>query len=259
MLKKKCLLLDIGNTFIKWGLLKDHEIALNGVIKNTQPLSNEFSRLAEDISNGIDLILIASVKSDDWNTRCAQIIGKSFLCEIDFVSSQSNAFGVQNSYPDPCQLGVDRWVAMIAAYHKLSCDLMVVDLGTAITIDAINKDGQHLGGQIIPGMQLMLQSLDKQTDRLELPKLTLDSINISSSLWASTTDFALVYGAFNAICGAIERMVSDLKKNNYQPKIVLTGGDAKLLLAVLDENYHYRPDLVLEGLAIIAIDKEKNL
>ena len=259
MLKKKYLLLDIGNTFIKWGLLENHELIFNGIMQNTQPLSTEFSHLAKEIVKDIDLILIASVKSDDWNTRCAKIISESFSCDVDFVYSESSAFDVQNSYGDPQQLGVDRWVAMIAAYHELQSDVMVVDLGTAITIDAVDNNGHHLGGQIIPGIQLMLRCLDKETDRIKLPNMTLDSITKCTGMLATNTDDALVHGTFNAICGAIERMINDLKKNNYQPKVLVTGGDARLLLDILDESYHYRPNLVLEGLAIMAIDREKDL
>jgi type III pantothenate kinase len=141
---------------------------------------------------------------------------------------------------------------MIAAKTQFSGDITVIDLGTAVTIDTIDEFGDHIGGQILPGLQLMLSSLDKKTDRITLPSISNDLTNMKINFWADNTNDAIIFGACNAICGAIERAIICLQENGHSPTVILTGGDALVFKNLMNEGYRHRPNLVLEGLAIIA-------
>jgi type III pantothenate kinase len=146
-------------------------------------------------------------------------------------------------------LGVDRWVALIAARAETRSAVCIVDAGTAVTIDAMDKSGQHLGGQIIPGPRLMAAVLSKETNDIGLPKASTRDPGSGMGLFATNTGAAVHNGALSAVCGAIERAAKTMRSAGLRPKIVLTGGDASRILKQLDGKVLHRPHLVLQGLA----------
>jgi type III pantothenate kinase len=194
------------------------------------------------------------VAGASFATRLSGAIGLHCNNEIRFVHSEKQAYGIKSAYAQPRRLGVDRWVAMIAAFAEKKSAAVVVDAGTAVTIDVLDKKGQHLGGQIIPGIRLMTSSLYDET--ADLPQAGKSrSIPAGIGMFAGNTSGAIVNGAVNAICGAIDRAVRILRSEGQRPRIVLTGGDASSILKQLDGNVLHRPNLVLQGLAHI-IDSE---
>jgi len=140
-------------------------------------------------------------------------------------------------------------MAMIGAWNEMHCALCVVDAGTAMTIDVIDRSGQHLGGQIIPGIELMSSALRDQTSDIQStsgkPKDPGDGLGV----FGKNTGDAIAYGSLTAACGAIERAAKRLRGAAMRPKIVLTGGDASRILKQLNSNAIHRPHLVLQGLA----------
>ncbi|HZD54235.1 MAG TPA: type III pantothenate kinase, partial [Woeseiaceae bacterium] len=144
-----------------------------------------------------------------------------------------------------------RWVAMVGARAEFNSALCVVDAGTAVTIDAVDRDGMHLGGLIVPGLRLMREALHVSTSDLPPAKRPGSSAAEGMELFATTTEGALDKGTMTAICGAIERAVGRLRANGYRPKIVLTGGDASRILKQLNGDVMHRPNLVLQGLAFM--------
>ncbi len=136
------------------------------------------------------------------------------------------------------------------------CDTscVVIDAGTAITIDAVDDAGQHLGGQILPGIRLMAESLASNTN--DLPKVSKRaSGNLSSlDIFGSNTSAAISQGVIGAVVGAVERATRALRENGLEPTIFLTGGDAAHILESLEEGAIHCPDLVLQGLVRILID-----
>ena len=148
-------------------------------------------------------------------------------------------------------MGVDRWVAMIGAKAEFRGGLCIVDAGTAVTIDAIDKNGNHLGGQIIPGLALMGNALRSEASDISTAKRTPRVPGPGMSMFASNTDSAVQSGAVNAICGAIDRAAKVLRSEGYRARIVLTGGDASRILKQLGDKVLHRPNLVLQGLAFM--------
>jgi type III pantothenate kinase len=249
---KRTLLFDIGNTFIKWGLLDELKLVDLGCIRNEDFLAKECDALIKLIPPDAGRVIACCVASNNIDAKLTTLISNNYDCLIEYVQSESMAYGIRSGYQDASQLGVDRWVAMIAAKTQFSGDITVIDLGTAITIDTIDEYGDHIGGQILPGLQLMLSSLDKKTDRITLPSISNDLTNMKINFWADNTNDAIIFGACNAICGAIERAIICLQENGHSPTVILTGGDALVFKNLMNEGYRHRPNLVLEGLAIIA-------
>lgn len=170
-------------------------------------------------------------------------------CDLQFAHSEKQACGITNSYRQPRRMGVDRWVAMIGAWAEVQAACVIVDAGTAVTIDVLDDEGQHLGGQIFPGVVLMTSVLASQTSDISpvLPRRTAQASGMS--MFASSTSRAVEQGSINAVVGAIERALWTLDDNGYAPEVFLTGGDASRILGSLDEEALHRPNLVLQGLA----------
>lgn len=242
------LLFDVGNTRMKWGVLT------GDVVSDTQSLplhklrDTGLSALISQLPSGIDRILISNVAGATMGTRLRGALTAQFNVPLQFAKSEAEGFGLTNAYPEPRRLGVDRWVAMVGAWAEFGTDCLVVDAGTAVTIDGINGKGKHLGGQILPGPRLMLHALHTHTG--DLPDLSDDAgvaPNAKES-FASETAVAMRHGAWSALHGTIERGMAHPGFKS-EPTLVLTGGDAPSMLDVLGKHTEHRPHLVLEGLA----------
>ena len=148
-------------------------------------------------------------------------------------------------------MGVDRWVAMIGAWSECESASVIVDVGTAMTIDAIDDDGQHLGGQIMPGIALMADALVTRTSDIPGVGQRVSKAASGLDMFASNTARAVEQGIMNAVVGAIERAAWAVEEHGSEPTIVLTGGDASRILKSIDDEVLHRPHLVLHGLARI--------
>jgi type III pantothenate kinase len=245
----RALLFDIGNTSLKWGVLDDDHLVRTGKLSHEAIRESGFSSLARKLPRQVDHVLVSNVAGQDFATRLSAFVGIHCGVDARFARSVRQAHGVTSGYRKPRRLGVDRWVAMIGARAQTSGALCVVDAGSAITIDAIDQEGQHLGGQIIPGLHLMARALQANTSGIRELRSRLTDPGPAMSHFADTTGRAIQAGALNAICGAVERAVRTLRSEGFRPKIILTGGSAAPILGQLDGKVIYRPHLVLEGLA----------
>lgn len=255
------LLLDIGNTRVKWGILEQG--ALN-VSEDTFP-STDIATGSDKYLAGIErpgAVFISSVAGKETGEKIKEWIIKTWNVSPNFAVSRAEYSGIRNAYVKPEQLGVDRWLAMIGAFQdypgldnapkKESCGnkntLCVIDCGSAVTIDVLTGDGDHQGGLILPGLELMRDAL---TEKIQI------SINEESentiSLFARDTRSAISGGTLYALVAAIDRIMADLRTEIKDSLIcIITGGDAKDLLPLLSGEYIFRPNLVLEGLTVIA-------
>ncbi len=245
------LLFDIGNTRLKWGLLEKGHIRRTGSVTQSKFRDSGFASLTTRLPRHVDRVIASNVAGTSFATRLSGVIGIHCDREIRFVHCEKKAFGLTNSYKQPRRMGVDRWVAMIGARSEFRGSLCIVDAGTAVTIDAIDKNGNHLGGQIIPGLALMRNALRSETSDISTVKHTLRVPGLGMRVFATSTDGAVKSGAVNAICGAIDRAAKVLRSEGYRAKIVLTGGDASRILKQLGDNVLHRPNLVLQGLAFM--------
>jgi type III pantothenate kinase len=244
----KALLLDVGNTRLKWGVLDDDRIRRTGHIAMQKIRDEGLGVLTSRLPRGVDTVLVSNVAGATFATRLSGVIGMHCECDVHFAKSGRAACGVRNGYRHPRRLGVDRWVAMIGAWAELESACIVVDAGTAVTIDAIGADGQHLGGQIFPGVRLMLDALAASTSDIPAVRRQLPA-TAGLDMFGDTTSKAVQHGAWNAVAGAVDRAITTLRSNAYDPAVVLTGGDASRMLTALGTEPLHRPHLVLQGLA----------
>jgi len=236
------LLIDIGNTRIKWAVEKDNIIKKSIAIEHNK---TDFISLIRQAWVGIERpkkIVISCVSSKEIANQLIAV-ADSIWVDVNIIVAKSSVsgFSISNGYKQANKLGVDRWLALIALHHYYPGDNVVVDCGTAITIDALNKQGQHLGGVISPGLQLMKHSLFQGTEDLSNVDKVF-SVGLSSN-----TESAIYSGTVLAALALIEKVLIDY--TNYQT-LVLTGGDAELLSQYLNCKVILEPDFVLKGLSL---------
>ncbi|NOR71784.1 MAG: type III pantothenate kinase [Methylomarinum sp.] len=238
------LLLDIGNTRIKWCVEKNGEISARG---NVSYKLMDFSQEIQQCWSKLDtpqLLAISSVSAKEIRQQLVTIAKQNWPDINVFIAKSSvQACSVTSAYQDAEKLGVDRWLSLIALRHyypEINC---IVDCGTAITLDCLDETGQHLGGLISPGVQLMKKSLYQGTEDLGF-------INKPYSLGlADSTDSAIYTGTIYAAAGLIEKAVRDLCQSKA---LVLTGGDAELIANILKLEVIVEPDFVFKGLSLLA-------
>ncbi len=243
------LLLDVGNSRLKWGVLDDGSVRRTGHISQEKIREQGLQVITTKLPRRVDVVFASNVAGTSFATRLAGVVGMHCHCDVRFAKSEKRGWGVTNSYRQPRRLGVDRWVAMVGAWAETGSSCLVVDAGTALTLDAIDDEGNHLGGQIIPGAATMLESLASATSDLPHVKGPARQEGADLRMFGRNTAAAIREGAQNAVAGAIERAFHALQSNAYDPTIVLTGGGASRILRALSETPVHRPNLVLQGLA----------
>jgi type III pantothenate kinase len=247
----RALLFDVGNTRLKWGLLAQCRIGKTGSITHRKLHDAGFGALTANLPKDVDRVLASNVAGHTFATRLSGVIGMHCNCEVHFARAEREGYGVTNSYRRPRRIGVDRWVAMIGARAEFRAALCVVDAGTAVTIDAMDRDGVHLGGMIVPGLAMMADALHANTSEIPPARKSAAASANDLQVFANTTEGAVQNGALTAIGGAVERAVRLMRAAGFRPKVVLTGGDASRILKLLDASVLHRPNLVLEGLAFM--------
>lgn len=231
---------DAGNSRIKWGVWED-EWSSQGSAPTAQveTLAGAWDSLPLSYVIYVSSVAGPSVRS--WLDAWAAARG----IDVHWLVSRRSQCGVRNAYREPAQLGTDRWASLIAAWHLVGGAALVVNAGTAVTIDALSADGVFRGGLILPGVRLMASALASATAGLPHAQ------GVFSAFPDNTAD-AIASGAMLAVCGAIDRMRSALMKAGSTPQIVLSGGAAPAIEARLDAPVLIVPYLVLEGLRIVA-------
>ena len=247
----KILLMDIGNTRIKWGVLENR--ALSGIDSLSITLSRDFDlkSLFLSVPSDVKSIVASCVLSKETQVKLAESFSNHFKLVVKFIEPINRFSGLTNGYNNPSKLGADRWAAMVGAHNEFGGNILVVDMGTAITIDYINAEGMHKGGQILPGLKSFFNILDQSTGSINTKINISDTAAQYIKKWGKNTDDAIISGAMSAISGAINAAVFSFRIEDSMPSLILTGGDAIYFKDVFDYSLSYRPNLVLEGLARI--------
>ena len=188
----KALLLDAGNTHLHWGIGENGEIHKTGLINQWKIEEQGISVLTTRLPRHVDAVIASNVAGQTFATRLAGVIGAHCGRDVHFVSSKKSELGLTNAYSEPRTMGVDRWVAMIGAWTEFQSACLVVDAGTAVTIDAIDNDGNHLGGQILPGIGLMASALASGTSNIPSIKVAKTSKILGLKQFASSTGAAIM-------------------------------------------------------------------
>ena len=237
------LLIDIGNSYLKWGIGRGDSLS---VITSLSHQSKDWQQsLLVDwwLIERPQKIAIASVVNQDLLAIVIKLLHQLWHdVEIITAKSQAQFAGVINAYSQPEKLGVDRWLTLLAARKNYREQLCIVDCGTAITVDILDPEGKHLGGVISSGLRLMKQSLQKNTQQLAFSH---DSHPLAL---ANFTEAAIDSGTLYAAIGLIEQV---MHSQEIKPLLLLTGGDAKIIGKYLSINPIIEDDLVLQGLAIM--------
>lgn len=242
------LLLDLGNTRLKWALQAppDGWLARGAVdwqaADPMAALASAWAGLPRPTR-----VLAASVVDAARETLVAAATQQLFACAPHWLRTPAQACGVRNAYAEPQLLGVDRFLAMVAAYADGCAPCVLAGVGTALTLDALAADGQHLGGLIAPGPLLMQQSLRGATAQVrpERPGAIVEL--------ADNTADAVASGCWHAAAALVERFAMHAAvRLGATPQLVLGGGDADSLLPLLSLPARLGPDGVLRGLAVWA-------
>lgn len=248
------LLLDIGNTRIKWGRFVDGRIQEPGESLHRGGAFSESLRFIDQIDHVPDSVLAANVAGVAAGEAITAAIQKKFSLPVVFAAAEESQDSLRNGYRDFQQLGVDRWLAMLAARRLHTLPLCIVDAGTAITVDLVDATGLHLGGLIAPGLALMEESLYRDTGEIQIAAAPTVFPDDAMDHWpARDTTAAVRLGGRAATVGMIAHSMQWLKNHHGSAKLVLTGGSAQQLLPFLDESVDVQPMLVLEGLALVEV------
>lgn len=234
--------LDAGNTRLKWALARGRQFIASGAVP-----TNAAGRLPTAWA-GLDLTgvraVACSVAGESVRAAVADAVQAAGGAGVAWFASGVQCAGVRNGYARPTQLGVDRWSAMVAARARSHDATIVVNAGTAITIDAISGAGEFLGGLILPGVELMLESLASRTAGLTAQRGEF------SEFPRSTAD-AMTTGALDAAAGAAIRVRDRLQAREGRPvRMLVSGGAATALLPCLPQGAEHAEHLVLEGLLV---------
>ncbi len=243
------LLMDVGNSRIKWGVLDQGEIHRTGHISQQRIREKGLQVLTTRIPRRVDDVFVSNVAGTSFATRLSGVVGMHCDCDVKFARSERSGWGVTSGYTQPRRLGVDRWVAIVGAWAEVQSTCLVVDAGTAVTIDAIDAEGRHVGGQIIAGVATMSDALAAATSGIPQVKPAPGRAASDLGMFARNTAAAVREGAHAAVAGAVDRAIRALQSNAYEPTVILTGGDASRILKALCDTPVHRPHLVLQGLA----------
>ncbi len=239
------LLVDIGNTRLKWlaveaGLVVNRGHLLHQGIDPKLWGDRLWSHLYRPRQ-----IVIANVAGSEiaWalDSWCLQ----HWALRPHLIHAEAERFGIRNAYTMPETLGVDRWAAMIGSHHLVNTHCTVVDCGTAVTIDALTANGQHLGGVIIPGLRLMHEALFRKTSQIaeqDMGDIVYLGRNTRDCIWG---------GSVYAITAAIDRITAQMAEQFGGGPVqhLLTGGNSAALMPFLQrQDYRLEPDLIFAGL-----------
>jgi len=243
------LLLDIGNTRIKWARLQDGKLSrMDGRVHADEQLPQAIEAAFEGPAP--ERVVMCNVAGPLVGKALSTFCQEHFKLNPEILISSAERCGVKSGYTDPVRLGADRWAAIIGAFTKFGGPVCIMDAGTAITVDAVDATGQHRGGLIAPGPQTMRRALADATaglGNLGEGELALLAHDTRSAIWS---------GGWHTAAGFLERMhrsVGQALGPNTQ--FLLTGGDGRRLDALLPGQFKLCPELVLLGLAAVAGEK----
>lgn len=236
--------LDCGNTRVKWRLRDGEQIRLRGAFATAEGFSAPITE--ELASSEIERVFIGSVLDDDYAKKLAAWALEHLGVNPEFAVSEPSCNGVINGYQLPEKLGVDRWLGILAAKARTLGACIVVDCGSAITVDLVTPQGEHLGGYIAPGLRLMREALNTKTSAIKLSQIGYPENDFPGR----NTVAAIKSAELGMISGLVDHARSVLLHYGAAlPKLWVTGGDGEWLASMLD-NSIFDEDLVLEGLSI---------
>lgn len=249
------LLFDIGNTHTHIGLANDKR-----VMKHTDVSTRDWfsGRAGTQVRQFVG-------RAEPEGVALCSVVPKATPSVKAFVNgtfeleclelNPETLCGVGINYPEPQRIGPDRLANSVAAHAKFGAPALVVDFGTAVTFDVVDKQGDYVGGIIAPGLAAMTEYLHEKTALL--PRI---EIREPKSVIGKSTEQAMLVGAVQGYRGLIRELIGELKKELKVKRlpVVATGGYAELIAAKLPEIDAVEPYLTLEGLRLVWMEQQKS-
>jgi type III pantothenate kinase len=253
------LLVDIGNTRVKWARLAGGRVGRQKAAAHEGWSGEDIARHVIGKASGskakrVDRVVVVSVAGAQIDRGFAAESRRRSGIAPEFFASARRAGGVTTLYSEPWRLGADRFAAAIGAYHvSKQRSVCVISVGTAMTLDLVDARGRHRGGAIVPAPSLMVGSLLSETHGI---RRRARGGGGSSGLFARSTRAAIGQGARFAAAAMADRAVSEARAVlGSAPLVLLTGGAAPEIRKLIRSAHRHVPDLVLQGLAVIASDR----
>ncbi len=241
-LAASCLQLDVGNSGTKWRLLEEGLVTVRGILRAADA---ESRATLLDCTPALQQVWVASVAGPETEHALADMLAGRWGVQPWFARSTAQCGAVRNSYREPERMGVDRWLAMLAAWQRVRGRVCVVDAGSALTLDLLSDSGRHEGGYIVPGPSLMERALLQDTERVRFAEEADYALTPGSS-----TAEAVRHGVALAQAGALALAMD--RAGVTAAQVLFCGGWGETLMRLLGRGGKYLPELVFEGLEILA-------
>ncbi len=246
------LLVDAGNSRLKWARLAQGQRSAQTILPyaGMPAVQGALQQLA----------YLVDTHTDSERIVLVHVLGQAFAEQVEQLCAEKrrqlvlvrslNAYGIQLAYPNPEHFGTDRFVGLLAGRSLFpQQSLIVIDAGTAVTIDGLERNGAHRGGVILPGLQVMVDSLVQRTQAKHMSSANLEQ----PSVFADNTLQAMGSGCLLGLVGALEGITQRMQEQLASPaQILLCGGDAQRLSASFRLTHHAVPDALMDGLKFIA-------
>jgi type III pantothenate kinase len=251
------LLVDIGNTRIKWALLDGPSLGKGRAAAHSGWRAADYAQRLFASARICVRAVVASVAGPDVNRRLAAAARRAGVA-VHFVTVPREGGGVTVGYVEPWRLGVDRFAAVVGAHEIFSgVPVCVVGVGTAMTIDLVGGDGRHRGGVIVPAPDLMVETLLSQTYGIR--RRARGGATGGRGIFGRSTRDAVEQGSRYAAAALVDRAVEEASALlGREPLVVLTGGDAGAVRPLVRSRWVAVPDLVLRGLAVLSRDAARS-
>ena len=250
----KVLLIDIGNSSLKWCITDSNGLsAMSQELYPKDITADFFIHNWRVLEQPNDIVVSCVAQNTVWlalEKACFEL----WDIKVQKVNSLKKQFGLINAYENVSSLGSDRWCAMLGGLHQANSDFIVINAGSALTIDVVNEAGQHLGGYIVPGINMMKKSLGLHTAQVQVDSTS--NVLTDLSLGHSTEE-CVESGIHLLVVKFIEAIYKKVSLDMNGCQTFVSGGDAKSITDLLSFNSDVVPDLVLRGLAVIATDNFK--
>ncbi len=248
------VVVDIGNARVKWARVERGNLSSPGEALHRDDPEQALASLVSALPGKAGRVVATNVAGEDMGRRFVEMAGVHWDLHPELIEPVAEQLGVTCAYADPRRLGADRWAAVLAAHHLTAGAACVIDAGTAVTLDAVDGDGQHLGGLIMVSPRFAATALNRETSGIG-QTIASGEAPLGLTLLGRTTDEAVAHGAMLGLAAAVDRAVSVITKElDAEPLVLVTGGDGQSLLPWLKTRAQYRAHLVLEGLALIAAE-----
>jgi type III pantothenate kinase len=247
------LLVDASNSGLKWARLERGRLGAVGAVTHRGVEPEAWQARLAALAPAPRRVVVANVAGAAFEARFRAWAERQWRLVPEFAAASAERLGVRNAYARPAALGVDRWLAMLAAWRTAPGPLLVATAGTAFTVDLIDGDGLHRGGCIVPGERLMREALHAQTSGVAAAAL-LDHAAVDGAFGINTAG-AVQQGARLALAALVDRAARVLEAaSGAVPRIFVSGGAAGEIAPLMTRAAEVVPHLVLQGLALLAAE-----